>query len=172
MGGLTWDIRHGNAIDVLRAMACECGAAVEPCTVLDPFNGSGTSGVVAVRNNRRYIGIELDVAHHKTGAVSKCLTRDFNADLVDGGDIFGRAVAGQGDAVAAKCVGDNAIRAGVGVAFLNGDNLLRPGQIPPFAGGAVFEAGEHELCPHRPIANEAAFQHCLAQQFLHNVISI
>lgn len=59
MGGLTWDIRHGNAIDVLRAMACECGAAVEPCTVLDPFNGSGTSGVVAVRNNRRYIGIDL-----------------------------------------------------------------------------------------------------------------
>ena len=24
------------------------------------FNGSGTTGVVAVRNNRRYIGIELD----------------------------------------------------------------------------------------------------------------
>ena len=28
--------------------------------VLDMFNGSGTTGVVAVRNNRRYIGIELD----------------------------------------------------------------------------------------------------------------
>ena len=28
--------------------------------VLDMFNGSGTTGVVAVRNNRKYIGIELD----------------------------------------------------------------------------------------------------------------
>jgi site-specific DNA-methyltransferase (adenine-specific) len=28
--------------------------------VLDPFNGSGTTGVVAVRRGRRYIGIDLD----------------------------------------------------------------------------------------------------------------
>ena len=27
--------------------------------VLDMFNGSGTTGVVSVRNNRKYIGIEL-----------------------------------------------------------------------------------------------------------------
>ena len=27
--------------------------------VLDPFNGSGTSGVAAIKNSRRYIGIEI-----------------------------------------------------------------------------------------------------------------
>jgi DNA modification methylase len=42
---------------------------IEPCilagcpvggTVLDPFSGAGTSGLVALRNDRRYIGIELN----------------------------------------------------------------------------------------------------------------
>ena len=28
--------------------------------ILDMFNGSGTTGVVAIRNDRRYVGIELD----------------------------------------------------------------------------------------------------------------
>lgn len=39
---------------------CECGGETTPCTVLDPFSGSGTSGVVAIRHRRRYIGIELN----------------------------------------------------------------------------------------------------------------
>ena len=30
-----------------------------PCTVLDPFVGSGTTGAVAVRYGRRFIGIDL-----------------------------------------------------------------------------------------------------------------
>ena len=42
---------------------------VEPCvlagcpeggTVLDPFAGSGTTGVVALKNGRRFLGIELN----------------------------------------------------------------------------------------------------------------
>lgn len=42
---------------------------IEPCilagskvgdTVLDPFNGSGTTGAVALRYNRRYVGIDLN----------------------------------------------------------------------------------------------------------------
>ncbi len=42
---------------------------VEPCimagsragdTILDPFNGSGTTGAVAVQNDRKYVGIELN----------------------------------------------------------------------------------------------------------------
>lgn len=28
--------------------------------ILDPFNGSGTTGIVAAKMNRRYIGIEID----------------------------------------------------------------------------------------------------------------
>jgi len=31
-----------------------------PCTVLDPFSGSGTSGMVSISKGRRYIGIELN----------------------------------------------------------------------------------------------------------------
>lgn len=32
-----------------------------PCLVLDPFHGSGTTGRVAVKHRRRYVGIELNV---------------------------------------------------------------------------------------------------------------
>ncbi len=47
-------------------------ALIEPCIlagcpeggwVLDPFNGSGTSGYVALKNNRNYIGIELNPSY-------------------------------------------------------------------------------------------------------------
>ena len=31
----------------------------EPCTVLDPFFGSGTTGLVAYRHDRKFVGIEL-----------------------------------------------------------------------------------------------------------------
>lgn len=40
--------------------ACLCEAAIDPCTVLDPFNGSGTTGLVALANRCEYIGIELN----------------------------------------------------------------------------------------------------------------
>lgn len=45
---------------------------IEPCilagspeggTVLDPFNGAGTTGIVSIRHNRNYIGIELNPAY-------------------------------------------------------------------------------------------------------------
>lgn len=39
--------------------SCDAGETV-PCVVLDPFNGSGTTGYVALKNNRDYIGIELN----------------------------------------------------------------------------------------------------------------
>jgi DNA modification methylase len=40
--------------------SCKCGAETVPCTVLDPFSGSGTTGLVAVANRSNYIGIELN----------------------------------------------------------------------------------------------------------------
>lgn len=40
---------------------CECDAGDPvPCVVLDPFNGSGTTGMVALRMGRRYVGVELN----------------------------------------------------------------------------------------------------------------
>lgn len=44
---------------------CTCslkrdGVKSLPCTVLDPFNGSATTGVVALKEGRRYIGLELN----------------------------------------------------------------------------------------------------------------
>lgn len=42
------------------APTCTCNADVVPATVLDPFNGSGTTGAVACAHGRDYIGIDLN----------------------------------------------------------------------------------------------------------------
>lgn len=42
---------------------CIMASTNENSIVLDPFCGSGTTGVVAVKNNRRFIGIEKDKSY-------------------------------------------------------------------------------------------------------------
>lgn len=39
---------------------CACNADVVPCTVLDPFFGSGTTAAVALKHGRRFIGCDID----------------------------------------------------------------------------------------------------------------
>ena len=40
--------------------SCNCNAGFDSGIVLDMFMGSGTTGLVALKNNRRYVGIELN----------------------------------------------------------------------------------------------------------------
>ena len=40
--------------------ACTCNAGTSPSVVLDPFAGSGTTGMVALRHGRSFIGCELN----------------------------------------------------------------------------------------------------------------
>lgn len=40
--------------------SCQCNGGIVPCTVLDPFSGAGTTGLVAARLGRNYTGIELN----------------------------------------------------------------------------------------------------------------
>lgn len=63
-----WTIATTKAVDVAH-FATYPRALVEPCvlagsrpggTVLDPFNGSGTTGLVALGLGRKYIGVELN----------------------------------------------------------------------------------------------------------------
>ena len=43
--------------------SCACGADPVPCTVLDPFGGAGTTGLVADRLQRNAVLIELNPAY-------------------------------------------------------------------------------------------------------------
>jgi 16S rRNA G966 N2-methylase RsmD len=45
------------------APTCRCDAKVVPCTVLDPFGGAGTTGLVADRLGRDAIMIELNAEY-------------------------------------------------------------------------------------------------------------
>ena len=67
-GGETRDIRRGpvcHSKTLGWEPSCECDAKVIPCTVFDPFTGSGTTAVVALKNGRNYIGTELNPEYIK-----------------------------------------------------------------------------------------------------------
>jgi len=52
-----------------KALARRCILAGCPAggTVLDPFAGTGTTGVVALEEGRSFLGIELSSAYHEIG---------------------------------------------------------------------------------------------------------
>jgi len=63
-GGATLDIRRGPTTHTTTtgwspSCACDAGEPV-PQTVLDPFSGAGTTGLVADRLGRHYIGVEIN----------------------------------------------------------------------------------------------------------------
>lgn len=63
------------------AATCACDANVVPCTVLDPFSGSATTGVVALKYGREYIGIDLNpdymqLAHERIARSQPLLLRE------------------------------------------------------------------------------------------------
>ncbi len=43
--------------------SCQCNAEPVPCIVLDPFAGSGTTGIVARRLGRHFVGLDLSRAY-------------------------------------------------------------------------------------------------------------
>ncbi len=59
--------QHGNRFLKTTAgwqATCDCpGSEVAPCTVLDPFCGSGTTGIVALKHGRKFVGIELNAEY-------------------------------------------------------------------------------------------------------------
>ena len=63
-GGETKDIRRGpvcHSRTIGWEKTCKCvDAEVVPCTVFDPFTGSGTTAIVALKHNRNFIGTELN----------------------------------------------------------------------------------------------------------------
>lgn len=74
--------------------SCQCAADTIPCTVLDPFAGAGTTGLVADRLQRNAILIELNPAYAEMG--KRRITDDaplFAAvDEYDGTDDFARSI--------------------------------------------------------------------------------
>lgn len=71
---------------------CKCNAGDPvPCIVLDPFNGSGTTGAVAVRHGRRYVGLDLsadyiEMATRRIGKAARPSTH--RADVVGDAPLF------------------------------------------------------------------------------------
>lgn len=54
-----WQEAHPHVFKGWQA-SCKCNATIIPATVLDPFCGSGTTGVVTTRLGHNFIGIELN----------------------------------------------------------------------------------------------------------------
>ena len=48
------------------ALVAQLTERTKAATILDPYMGSGTTGIACIRQHRNFIGIERDAAHYKT----------------------------------------------------------------------------------------------------------
>lgn len=70
-GHKRYETHHGTLATVARFQSlttgwqpsCACGGEPIPATVLDPFCGAGTVGLVSVRHGRHFIGIDLNARY-------------------------------------------------------------------------------------------------------------
>jgi len=65
IGGVYQKWLQENPLKVKIKPSCNCGVSFKPGVVLDPFGGSGTTGLVAKANNRQAILIELNPEYIK-----------------------------------------------------------------------------------------------------------
>jgi len=66
---------------VMMRLARLCAAEGE--TILDPYMGSGTTGIACIRTGRRFVGIEKDPAHYAT-ALARITNELAQGDLFHG----------------------------------------------------------------------------------------
>lgn len=91
---LTGDMHHPNEkpVRLMEHLISRC----RPKTILDPFMGSGTTGVACARTGRSFVGIELDHDHfatacrriedayNETALFDGPVEREVQMDLIDG----------------------------------------------------------------------------------------
>jgi DNA modification methylase len=62
------DVRDGPTTEITHTgwkPGCDCGTGRQPCTVLDPFSGAGTTALVASRLGRSPVGIEANPEYNQ-----------------------------------------------------------------------------------------------------------
>jgi site-specific DNA-methyltransferase (adenine-specific) len=57
------DVAGVDAISTGWKTGCDCGAPGHPPVILDPFCGTGTTGVVALQHSRRFMGCEISAEY-------------------------------------------------------------------------------------------------------------
>lgn len=84
MSGIGYSAAHFATFPVKLVEPCILAGSDAGDTVLDPFNGSGTTGVVALQNGRKYIGCELNSEYIKLTEVR--FNKTFSADVDEQAD--------------------------------------------------------------------------------------
>jgi DNA modification methylase len=70
-----FELKNGARVQVDWRWTCFCQVGPPmPCTVLDPFTGRGTTAIVALRHDRRFVGVELNPDYARMAVA--CISAD------------------------------------------------------------------------------------------------